>query len=748
MVGAVPRVRTRQALDVELQAAEPEQRSRPGDRSASPACAARSRRTCGGAPHTCWPRSRNRASPPDRHRRAAWKRRTSAAVATSAASGSRPIGRPGSSSQSANTGGHGIVKSPIRVGSRSAASATRSRSSSSVRPACGGGRPGRPGGDRTRRDRPRPAGRRCRTRRACSTLAGSDLRRFTVRADSAGRVEPSSPLRLAAGRPRRPTRAPPREAQASSLPPPAGQPGETHPPRANPLSSTASFADLGVPANLAAVLAHRRHHRPHPDPGGHAARLARRPGRARPRPHRLGQDLRLPPAARGPPRVQPASHQAGRTARADPGPDPRARRPDRGRPRPARRGRRPPHADRLRRRRPEPAGPRPACRRRRRRRLPRPARGPHRPGPLQPRRRRDHRARRGRPHGRPRLPALRTPPAGPDPDHRPADALLGDPRQGRSTSSSEVPASAEDPRGRLGPGHDRDDGPPRAAPQARPAAPGAGRPGQRARPHRRVHPHQARRQGAGPAAQQQRRADGGPARQPQPGRADPQHGGLPLRQGHHARRDRRRRPRHPRRRRRPGGARRPAVRAQGLPAPLRPYGPRRCRGHRRHVDDRRAGARGARADPCRGHQGDHDQGRPASADEVLRRLARGQRTLAAAASFADDHARPAATAGPRRRGRRVVRWRHAVARRRQRPSWRSRRGRSGGSRYADRWRPARERAGPRQSRPHSAASFSSRAADQTSSGRPRVHHVRVRGGVREAQARRRARRAGTLSDST
>ena len=85
---------------------------------------------------------------------------------------------------------------------------------------------------------------------------------------------------------------------------------------------------------------------------------------------------------------------------------------------------------------------------------------------------------------------------------------------------------------------------------ARAAGAGAGRPDQRARPHGRLHPHQARRQGAGPPAQQERRAHGRPARQPQPERPHPQHGGVPLRQRHDAGRDRHRRPRHPRRRRR------------------------------------------------------------------------------------------------------------------------------------------------------------------------------------------------------
>ncbi len=74
-------------------------------------------------------------------------------------------------------------------------------------------------------------------------------------------------------------------------------------------------------------------------------------------------------------------------------------------------------------------------------------------------------------------------------------------------------------------------------------------------------------------------------------------------------RHRHRRPRDPRRRRRPRGARRPARRAQGLPAPLGPYGARRCRGHGRDRDARQPGRRRAPADPQGRHQADHHQGR-------------------------------------------------------------------------------------------------------------------------------------------
>ena len=125
-------------------------------------------------------------------------------------------------------------------------------------------------------------------------------------------------------------------------------------------------------------------------------------------------------------------------------------------------------------------------------------------------------------------------------------------------------------------------------------------------PHPGLHPHQARRQGAGPPAQQERRPDRRAARQPRPGRPHPQPRRLPLRQGRRAGGHRHRGPRHPRRRRRARRARRPAGRAQGLPAPLRPYGARRQRRHRRHPDDHRAGARRPRPDPGGRHQADHD----------------------------------------------------------------------------------------------------------------------------------------------
>ena len=65
---------------------------------------------------------------------------------------------------------------------------------------------------------------------------------------------------------------------------------------------------------------------------------------------------------------------------------------------------------------------------------------------------------------------------------------------------------ADDPRGRLGAVAGLHDVAPRAARLARPARAGARRPDQRPRSHGGLHPHQARRQGAGPPAQQERRA--------------------------------------------------------------------------------------------------------------------------------------------------------------------------------------------------------------------------------------------------
>ena len=68
---------------------------------------------------TCWPRSRRPlAETSGGTPRPAWNRRTASADATSASSGSRPIGRPGSSRRSARTRGHGKSRSPTRASRR------------------------------------------------------------------------------------------------------------------------------------------------------------------------------------------------------------------------------------------------------------------------------------------------------------------------------------------------------------------------------------------------------------------------------------------------------------------------------------------------------------------------------------------------------------------------------------------------------------------------------------------------------
>ena len=94
------------------------------------------------------------------------------------------------------------------------------------------------------------------------------------------------------------------------------------------MTSTPSFADLGVPAALVDGARRRRHHHAVPDPDRHAARLAGRPRRARPRPDRLGQDLRVRAPAAGPARRRHGQAPARPPPRADPRPDPRARHPD------------------------------------------------------------------------------------------------------------------------------------------------------------------------------------------------------------------------------------------------------------------------------------------------------------------------------------------------------------------------------------------------------------------------------------
>ncbi len=123
-------------------------------------------------------------------------------------------------------------------------------------------------------------------------------------------------------------------------------------------------------------------------------------------------------------------------ARADPDPDPRARDADLRRARAPRARRRP--APQARRRRPElhDADQRPQQGRRHPHRHPGPAQRPARAGCGRDGRHLDHGARRGRPHGRDGLHGRDHHQPRPDPEGRPAPALLRDARQRRSTRSS------------------------------------------------------------------------------------------------------------------------------------------------------------------------------------------------------------------------------------------------------------------------------------------------------------------------
>ena len=191
------------------------------------------------------------------------------------------------------------------------------------------------------------------------------------------------------------------------------------------------------------------------------------------------------------------------------------------------------------------------------------------------------------------------------PARRSADAVLRHPRRRRGRARQALPLPPGHAPGRLGAEPRLHDDPPRAARQPRRAGAGAREPHRRPGTQRGLHPDQARRQEAGEAPQRLRRVGGRAARQPQPERPDPQHGPLPPWRRYDAGGDRYRRSRHPRRRRRDRHPRRPSGRAQGLPAPLRPYRPRRCRRRGRHPDDRRPGQRRPRPDPA-GRSAPHD----------------------------------------------------------------------------------------------------------------------------------------------
>ncbi len=95
--------------------------------------------------------------------------------------------------------------------------------------------------------------------------------------------------------------------------------------------------------------------------------------------------------------------------------------------------------DHLRRGQPAPSGAGAAPRCRHRGGDPRSPRGPDGPGPGPPGRGRDHHPRRGRPHGRPRLPARRHPHPRRHARRRAADAVLGHPGQRRRQARQAVP---------------------------------------------------------------------------------------------------------------------------------------------------------------------------------------------------------------------------------------------------------------------------------------------------------------------
>ena len=130
---------------------------------------------------------------------------------------------------------------------------------------------------------------------------------------------------------------------------------------------------------------------------------------------------------------------------------------------------------------------------------------------------------------------VRAPAARHDPARRPADAVLGHPRRRRRRPRQALPDQPGHPQRRLGASR-------RSSTmthhvlhvEARRPAAGAGRPDRRARPHRGVHPHQARRQEADQAADRRRRAGGRAARQPAQNARDPQPGRVLRR--HRARR--------------------------------------------------------------------------------------------------------------------------------------------------------------------------------------------------------------------
>ena len=272
-----------------------------------------------------------------------------------------------------------------------------------------------------------------------------------------------------------------------------------------------SFADLGVPDDLVAVLAKRGITEPFdvqaatiPDA------LAGRDvcGRA---PTGSGKTI-----AFGVPLVARIGKARKRQPTAlDPRAHPRAHRPDlpraraaRGRPQPQR------HLG-LRRGRLRRPAPQLEPRRRRARRVSRPARRPAPPGRAQARRRRGGRHRRSRPHGRHGLPARGPAPARPDTQVAPDVVVLGDARRcDQGARPATTSTNAGPPRGRR-----RRARRPRRAPRVlagrRTRARGGHRRARsRGRPDDRVLPHAARRRPAHHAARARRRARRGHSRWP------------------------------------------------------------------------------------------------------------------------------------------------------------------------------------------------------------------------------------------
>ena len=195
------------------------------------------------------------------------------------------------------------------------------------------------------------------------------------------------------------------------------------------------------------------------------------------------------------------------------------------------------------------------------------------------------------------------------PAQGPAAAVLRDARRRRRRARQPLP----DEPGRAQRRHRAvagvDDDPPRAArgPQRPPRR--DRRPGRRAGPDRGVHPHQARRQGAGPPAQRSAACPRSSCtatcrRTPAPATLDAFSAGtattlvatdIAARGIHvddvglvvHAD---------------------PPIGAQGVPAPLRAYGARRRRGHGRHRHGRRPAGRRTRPHPQGRHQAHHHEG--------------------------------------------------------------------------------------------------------------------------------------------